>query len=416
LKKNTYYSKIPIHNPPNRNIHNIKQVFLLLTDLFVLGQVPLILALMFINASCTGGNSLSNENSDFTDSSTVIYAKRLRIEHKEGYSQVSVINPWQGAQNYIHKWYLIPEKKSIPEFLDSSAVIRVPVRRIVCMSTTHLAMISAINESESVIGFSGIRFLYDHNLRQSVQNGNIREIGYEENLNKELIIELEPELIIIYGIGSESAGYIGKLKELGIKILYNADYLETDPLGKAEWIKLFGLLYDKEKIADSIFKSIEREYNSIKSSIRANISNRPKVLLGLPYEDTWFISPGNSYISRLIEDAGGEYIWQDTDSQESMPFGLENVFIKALSADYWLNTGDADRPEQILSIDPRFSVLPCFIKGNIYNNNKRINANGGNDYWEGGTINPQIILADIASILHPDLFSGRELFYYKQVK
>lgn len=386
-----------------------------MNDLLLAKSTRLLVLLILILASCKGRNSLTNEKPDSADS-TIFYAKRLRIERMEGYSQVSVINPWQGANKHIDNWYLIPRGESIPPYVDLSAVIRIPVRRIICMSTTHLAMIAALKESESIKGFSGKRFLYDTILQRSSQIDYLRDIGYEENLNKELILHLEPELFMIYGIGSESSGYTGKLKEMGIKVIYNADYLETDPLGKTEWIKLFGLLYDKEQMADSIFESIENEYNTIKSMVSRNIINRPKVMLGLPFRDTWYISPGNSYISRLIEDAGGEYLWQNTISQVSMPLGLENVFVKALSADYWLNTGNAEEPDHILAIDPRLAEIPCFIKGNLYNNNKRLSVNGGNDYWEGGAVNPHIILADIATILHPDLFPGRELFYYKQVK
>jgi iron complex transport system substrate-binding protein len=365
--------------------------------------------------SCTGKRAVTGESLKMDDKPIISYAKRFKIEKMEGYSQLSVIDPWQGASNIVQKWYLIPRGGVPPSFIDTSQVIEVPVKKIICMSTTHLAMISALNETGSVSGFSGTRFLFSDDLLQNVGKGNIREIGYEDNLNKELILKLDPDLVMVYGIDSESAGYIGKLKELGIKILYNADYLETDPLGKAEWIKFVGALYSKEHMADSIFRTIENEYNRIKSYIKTHSSERPKVLLGLPFKDTWFVSPGNSYVSRLIEDAGGDYIWHGTESAVSMPMGLENVYIKALSADYWLNTGAADTKSEILSIDSRLADLPCFRDGNLFNNNKRTNVNGGNDYWESGSINPQIILYDIASVLHPGLFPSRELYYYKKV-
>jgi iron complex transport system substrate-binding protein len=365
--------------------------------------------------SCSEKKAATGESLKMDEKPIISYAKRLKIENMDRYSQVSVIDPWQGASNIVQKWYLIPRGGALPSFIDTSQVIEVPIKKIICMSTTHLSMISALNETRSVAGFSGTRFLFSDDLLQNVGNGNIREIGYEDNLNKELILKLDPDLVMVYGIDSESAGYIGKLKELGIKILYNADYLETDPLGKAEWIKLIGVLYSKEHIADSIFKTIENEYNRIKSYVKENARERPKVLLGLPFKDSWFVSPGNSYVSRLIEDAGGNYLWNGTVSSVSMPMGLENVYIKALTADYWLNTGTADTKGEILSIDSRLAELPCFRSGNLFNNNKRTNVYGGNDYWEGGSLNPQIILNDIASVLHPGLFPGRELFYYKKV-
>jgi iron complex transport system substrate-binding protein len=365
--------------------------------------------------SCTGKTTSTVEKPETAERPIISYAKRLIIEKTEGYSQVSVLNPWQGARDIAQKWYLIPGGENIPSFIDTSEVIQVPVKKIICMSTTHLSMIYALGEESSVVGFSGTRFIYAGDLVQNVRKGDIREIGYEDNLNKELILKLDPDLVMVYGIGSESAGYIGKLKEMGVKVIYNADYLETDPLGKAEWIKLMGALYSREEMADSIFKTIENEYIRLKSYIKTKTIERPSVMLGLPFKDTWYISPGNSYISALIRDAGGEYLWQNTESSVSMPTGLENVFLKALKADYWLNIGSANTRDDILSIDPRLARLPCFKSGNLFNNNKKTNAGGGNDYWEGGCLNPQIILRDIASILHPGLIPEGELFYYKKV-
>jgi len=374
-----------------------------------------LICISFFLFSCTGNTTITVEKSKTAEKPIISYAKRLNIECSDGYSQISIINPWQGARDIVQKWYLIPADKIIPSFIDRSEVIHVPIKKIICMSTTHLSMISALEEKGSVVGFSGTRFIYAGDLVQKVRKGEILETGYEDNLNKELILKLDPDLVMVYGIGSESAGYIGKLKEMGVKVVYNADYLETNPLGKAEWIKLIGALYAKEKKADSIFKTIENEYNRLKLFIKVNATEKPRVLLGLPFKDTWYISPGNSYISELIRDAGGEYLWQNTESSVSMPIGLENVFLKALKADYWLNTGSANTRDDILSIDPRLARLPCFKSGNLFNNNKRTNADDGNDYWEGGCLKPYIILRDIASILHPGLFPEGELVYYKKV-
>ncbi len=371
--------------------------------------------LSFLIVACTGNKAVPGEKLKSHEVPVISYAKRFRIEKTDEYSQLSVIDPWQGASDIVQKWFLVPRGKELPSFIDSSQVIKVPVKKIVCMSTTHIAMIAALDETRSIQGFSGTRFLFSHELTENVENGTIREIGYEDNLNKELILKLNPDLVMVYGIGSESAGFIGKLKELGVKVLYNADYLETDPLGKAEWVKMIGALYSKEYMADSLFRTIEEEYNMIKSYVNTHAKERPEVLLGLPFKDTWYVSPGNSYVSRLIEDAGGDYLWHSIVSSVSMPMGLENVYIKALSADYWLNTGTADSKNEILSIDSRLAELPCFKKGNLFNNNNRTNFNGGNDYWESGSLNPNIILYDIASILHPGLFPDRKLYYYKKL-
>jgi iron complex transport system substrate-binding protein len=345
----------------------------------------------------------------------ISFAERISIENAGGVTTVTIINPWQGAENINLTYHLVRRGRDIPDGFDSSTVIFVPVKKIICMSTTHIAMISALREENSVSGVSGTGFIFSESLNKNVAKGLVEDVGYEANLNKELILKISPDLIMMYGIGSESAGYVGKIKELGIKVIFNADYLETDPLSRAEWIKLFGALYCKEEMADSIFISEHETYDSIRLLISKTITDRPKVLLGLPFKDAWYISPGNSFISRLISDAGGEYLWQKTESSVSMPFGIENVFMRALTADFWLNIGSINYKNEIPAVDSRLGELNCFKNGNLYNNNRRVSPNGGNDYWESGSLFPHLILMDIASILHPGIFGSYELLYYRKI-
>ena len=342
-------------------------------------------------------------------------AERFTLVHKNGWTEVKIIDPWQGATGVNQIYYLVKRGSVLPEGVDPSALIFVPLKKIICMSTTHLAMISALGEEQTIAGVSGTNFIYSPGIIKNVEKGLVVDVGYEANLNKELILKISPDLIMIYGIGSESSGYLGKIKELGIKVIINADYLETDPLSRAEWVKLFGALYCKENVADSLYKSEVDEYTRLKSFIVQKITNKPKVLLGLPFKDTWYISPGNSFISKLINDAGGDYLWMGTQSSVSMPFGLENVYLRGLKADYWLNIGSVSSKKEISNVDPRLNDLPCLKNDNLFNNNKRITVNGGNDYWESGSLYPHLLLKDIATILHPELFSDHELVFYKKI-
>jgi len=375
----------------------------------------LILFLIVLYA-CTSRTGIRVADKSDVIGQKIKYAERFEIQHKDGYSILTIKNPWQGAANVNESYYLIPDRAVVPSGVDALKVIRVPIKKIICMSTTHMAMISALNEEKTIKGFSGTDFLYEKKLLDLIESNKIADVGYEDNLNKEVVIQIAPDLVMVYGIGSESAGYISKLKELGIKILFNADYLESNPLGKAEWIKVFGALYEKEKEADSIFTSVYQQYYSLKSFIHANVKYRPKIFLGLPWKDTWFVSSGNSYISKLIADAEGDYLWKDIQSEISMPFGIENVYLRALKADYWLNTSSVNNLDEIISVDNRLGELPSFKNGNIFNNNNRVTPKGGNDYWESGSLNPQIILKDIAAIIHPGLFPGYELYFYKKIK
>jgi iron complex transport system substrate-binding protein len=377
--------------------------------------VPVLAIFFILFESCGGKKEKHARQAILGNEAIISRAERFTLEKKNGWTEIKIINPWQGATGVNQTYYLIKRGSAIPKGIDTMSVIFVPVRKIVCMSTTHIAMIAALGEGNSIIGVSGTGLIYSTDITVNVKKGLVSEVGYEANLNKELILKISPDLIMIYGIGSESSGYVGKIKELGIKVIINGDYLETDPLGRAEWIKLFGALYCKENLADSIFNTEVDEYNKLKAFIGKNIKTRPKVLLGLPFKDTWYISPGNSFISKLISDSGGDYLWKDTESSISMPYGIENVYLKGLTADYWLNIGSAGSKNDISSVDPRFTDLPCFKNGNLFNNNKRINSNGGNDYWESASLHPYKLLNDIAIILHPELFSDKELFYYRKI-
>src|SRR5450759_2377082 len=194
-------------------------------------------------------------------------AERFTLEVKNGYTDATIIDAWQGANNVNQVYHLVKKGSIVPKGFDSSSVIFVPLKKIICMSNTYIGMISALGEENSIVGVSGTGFIFSPVLIKNVEKGLIQDVGYDANLNKELILKISPDVIRMYGIGSESVSYTSKIKELGVKVVFNADYLETDPLGKAEWIKFFGALYCKEELADSIFKAEVDAYTKLKSFI-----------------------------------------------------------------------------------------------------------------------------------------------------
>jgi len=362
----------------------------------------------------------NNHNSGFDDEKARSFNNSAKphfdIEITDTCTILNIYNPWQGAQSVHQKYFLVKKEMKEIDIPDSSDVIIVPVEKIVCTSTTHLAMIKALGHEESVIGFSGTQYIYDPYMISRVKDASIRDIGYDSGLNYELILKMSPDLFMAYGIGGESIGHYQRLRQAGINVLINADYLEEDPLVKTEWLRVFGALYSEEEKADSIILSVRQLYNEIKKSVSDRNNKPPDVLCGLPYKDTWYISPGNSFLSRLIKDAGGNYLWNDTYSDISMPLSIENVFVKAAGADYWINPGIMSTLGQIKDFDRRLSKIGAFKKGNIYNNNRRMSVNGGNDYWESGVLNPHLILQDIAAILDPSSYSRHTLYYFKKLE
>jgi len=378
---------------------------------FIILLIPVI-----ILDSCSVRNDKQKETISDQSSVAIVNAERFTLQKTDSCTIVTIIDPWQGADGIEQEYYLVKRGDKSPSSNNNSQIIYVPLKKIICTSTTHLAMITALGMEDAIAGVSGTGLIYDNKILSKVDKGLISDIGYDSGINSELIIKILPDLVMMYGIGGESAGYIAKIRELGIKVMFNADYLETDPLGKAEWIKLFGALFCREEMSDSIYSSIENLYNQTKTNISNNTKGRPLVLLGMPFRDIWYISPGNSYISKLIKDAGGEYLWENTVSDVSLAYGLESIYLQSLKADYWLNIGSVTSKNEISSFDPRFQAIPSFRNGNLFNNNRRITPDGGNDYWESGTLNPHIILKDIASILHPGLFRDYELTYYRKIE
>jgi iron complex transport system substrate-binding protein len=342
------------------------------------------------------------------------YARGFMIDKKEGITQATVFNPWGNARNISMTYYLVNSDSIIPEALSDKRYIKTPVRRVICLSTTHVAYLDALGETETIAGISGSRYITNQAVRERMEKGLVPDVGYGQNLNYELIVKQKPDLVMLYGIGSEVTGQARKLEELGIQVIMLAEYLEETPLGKAEWIKFAAALFEKEELADEYFRHVEYEYNRLKYLV-AETEQKPSVLVGSPYMDAWWVPGGNSYMANLIADAGAVYSGKDNKSHESYVISFENALEWASRADVWINMGNLSSRQEILAADERFGMFRVFQKGKVYNNIKRLSAHGGNDFWESGTVNPHLVLQDLISVFHPGLSKG-DLIYYQEIK
>jgi iron complex transport system substrate-binding protein len=289
----------------------------------------------------------------------------------------------------------------------------VPAERIICLSTTHLGFLNRLGEQNRVIGAGGTDYLFNPALRKAAQNGEITDIGYEGNLNKEKIIELQPDLLTLYKIEGENHSSVEMAQRYGLPNILIYEYAEPSILGQAEWIKVFGLLTGTEKKADSIFHVIKTNYRQLKALVE-DVDKKPSVLLNMPWKGTWYVPSGQSNIAELVSDAGGNYLWKKLEGKHNQPMNIESVYEKAENAELWLNPGQAKSKEDILTVDSRLKNFKTLKSGKIYNRIARISPSGGNDYMESGVVNPDKILSDLISILHPDIFSD-SLYYYKKL-
>jgi iron complex transport system substrate-binding protein len=361
--------------------------------------------------SCSNAKD-SNSLSDNLDANPTKHAKGFSIATIPNGHIVSVFNPWQGAKDITYSYALTESDHNlVPQNVNEA--ISVPVSRIVCLSTTHIAFIDYLNKTDLVIGISGANYVSNPSLRERVKNGMVKDVGYEQALNYELIVSLKPEVVFSYGVGAEMAGYVQKFNDLKIPVVFIGDYLEESPLGKAEWLKVFGLFVGKSIEADSLFNIIEEDYLNTKQLV-SDVTSRPTVFLNTPWKDVWYFPGNKGYMATLINDAGGDYILSRLQGNQSHPFSLEAAIEQGINADIWINTGSSASIKEITDVVPMVRRFSSITNGKVFNNNLRLNEFGGNDFWESGVVNPHLVLRDLVKIFHPDSIQHK-MVYYQQL-
>jgi len=368
--------------------------------------------LIVLLTACNGKKTASI--SDFSNQLyTPEYASGFSIKGADGYesSIITVTNPWQGADSITTQLFIARGGESAPEGF-TGQVLEGDASRIVAMSSTHIAMLDAVGEAGRVVGVSGIDYISNPVI--SANRDSIGDVGYEGNINYELLISLDPDLVLLYGVNGASS-MEGKLNELGIPFMYVGDYLEESPLGKAEWMVALSEVVGKRTEGEQVFGGIPVRYNDLKKRVADTVLDAPSVMLNTPYGDSWFMPSTESYVARLVKDAGGDYIYKKNTGNASLPIDLEEAYKLTSEADMWLNVGMANSLDELRTSCPKFSDTRCFRNGSVWNNNLKTNAAGGNDYYESAVVNPDILLRDLVKIFHPELVE-EDFVYYKQLK
>lgn len=377
---------------------------------FVIGLF--VLAITIVSCGANGNSSVST----YADSIYLPeYASGFRILGAEGRSSVIIesVNPWQGADSVVTRLFIARDGEEPPQGFEGQ-VIEGDARRIVAMSSTHIAMLDVIGETARVVGVSGMDFISNDAVRS--RRDSIGDVGYDGNVNYELLLSLQPDIILLYGTNGAS-GMEPKLKELGIPYVYIGEYLENSALGKAEWIVAVAEIVGKRDEGIKAFSAIPERYNAIREKAADCLkhSSRPKVMINLPYGDSWFMAPTGSYLVRLIEDAGGDYIYKKNNSNESRPIDLEEAFMLVSASDKWINVGQTRSLDELRKNYPKFAATKPVLSGEVYNTTRRVAANGANDYWERGVVEPDVVLRDMVMIFHPEL-ADSDLVYYEKLK
>lgn len=320
-------------------------------------------------------------------------------------------SPWQGAENTETLLFIARDGEPAPAGFNGQTV-KAGARRIVCMSSTYVAMLGALGQPDRVVGVSGRDYISNEYV--SAHPDSVADLGFDGNINYELLLAQKPDLVLLFGVTGAS-GMESKLRELGIPFCYIGEYLEESPLGKAEWLVAVAEIIDCRTKGQEVFASIPERYEALKT-LAATTVEKPKIMINTPYGDSWFMASTESYVARLIADAGGEYIYKKNTSNRSLPVDLEEAYLLATNADLWINLGSFSSLADFKARLPKFAEVPCVRANALYNCDKRLNSAGGNDYWESGVVHPDLVLLDLIKIFHPRLLSDREFTYYRQLE
>jgi iron complex transport system substrate-binding protein len=344
--------------------------------------------------------------------SVIKYAKGFDIQVFDTYKKLIIKSPYPGAK--IRQEFIITTNSAADKKIDNIVAIVVPLKEVVATSTTHIPMLELLNEENSLIGFPNTDYISSPKTRLLIAQGLIKEIGNEQDINTEILVSLQPDAVIGFTMGNTSKMY-DIIKKNGIPVIFNAEWLEETPLGRAEWIKFFGVLFNKDSLADSIFRAIESKYIFAKEKAKQAIQ-RPTVLTGVLYKDKWSLPAGESFTAQLLKDANTNYLWSETKGQGSLVLSFESVFEKAKNADFWIGSGYFTSLADLGSANEHYKEFKPFKDEKIYSFSKRRGDNGGVLYFELAPVQPHIVLQDLIKIMHPEILPEYEPFFLEHVE
>ena len=374
-------------------------------------RVILFLVLIpFIGCKKSSENS-KNTLTNFENS--IHYAKGLEIYKQEGFSIVKITNPWPEAKEGFT--YILQEKNGIiPDSLKQFTVIPIPIQSIVVTSTTHIPALELLGVENTLVGFPDTDYISSVKTRKLIDAGKVREVGTNEILNTEVLMDLKPDVIIGFGLNNSNPT-LDNLQKSGLKVMLNGDWTEQSPLGKAEWIKFFGALYGLDSKANTLFSKIEKEYNST-LALAKKATTKPTVLSGAMYQKIWYVPQGESWVSLFLKDARSNYLWSNTKGTGSLVIPFYVILEKSEDADFWIAPGYYSSLKQMSDSNPHCSQFASFKNKKVYSCNAKKGAKGGIIYFEWSPTRPDLVLKDLIKIFHPELLPNHKLFFFTKLE
>lgn len=341
------------------------------------------------------------------------YAKGFSIEKYDGYKVLVVKDPWPDADK-TYRYLLLKEGYTAPAGLEYDHTINVPVKNLVATSTTHIPSLEALGVEKTLIGFPGLDYISSDSLRKLIRKEKITELGVNEAINTEMLISLEPELVVGFAVNGNNKTY-NTIERSGIPVIFNGDWTESSPLGKAEWVKFFGALFDKNEEAHKYFRKVETNYK-LARSLAATAGTKPRVLSGSMYKDQWYVPYGNSWLARFIEDANAAYIYKETTGSGSMALAFETVLSDAKNADFWVAPGQFGSYRQLVESSPHYDQFKAVKEQKVFTYSTTKGETGGVLFYELAPNRPDLVLQDLIAIFHPQLLPDHEFTFFNPLQ
>ncbi|ONH34757.1 ABC transporter substrate-binding protein [Protofrankia sp. BMG5.30] len=349
----------------------------------------------------------------FPVKSTFTHARNVTITYHGSYEILTVNQPYPGGkpESYVLVRCGAPAPALTGALADAPRV-EVPIRSLYSASTTHLPLLTDLGRAEVLTGVANAASVVDAGIRGRIADGKVVEYAGGGQIDVEKVVTAQPDVLMT---GGTDTPQYPAIRRAGGTVLANAEWLEGDPLGRAEWIKVMAALTGDEEKAAKVFEQITTDYTAIAARARAAGGPPVRVLPGSMYQGTWYMPAGGSYVGKLLADAGAVYPWADSRDTGSLELSFEAVYARGGDAPVWLTDGEWTTIGEAVAADSRYGTLAAVRGGRVWSNTLAIGPGGGNDYWERGVTRPDLVLGDLVAILHPDAVPGHRFAFYRQL-
>lgn len=344
------------------------------------------------------------------------YARYFSMKKVGNATLIEIRRPEGVRRGVFFQYLLVPKGENAPPGYPGALVVHTPVERVTCGHSLQVSMIDRLGCLESIKGVGGGKWTGNPEIRWKMAAGEVREIGMSRDMDMEAMVSIDPEVAFVYASGGSADTHM-KLLPMGITPVLVCMYLEPHPLGVLEWIRFFGAFYAKESEAESFFSRAAKRYEALVASIRERVTEHPTVIVGHSTRGIWTTHGSNAWFVRLLHDAGGRYILEESGEYEENPVSLEHALKVGLEAEYWVNPRYTARNiDDIVGDDERFSYFASVKSGKVFNNDAMTFADGHPLFWEIGMTEPDVVLRDLVSIFHPGLLPEYRMKYYRRLE